>query len=178
MSGYFVDHLLVAAPDLEQGGMFLERELGVLPSPGGFHPGKGTCNALVGLSDDCYIEVLAPDLRQPAGFPLSRYLSDLEQPTLRWWSVRCASLERVESGLRNLNIQTGGIRTGSRTLTDGSELSWRLLVPQVHGLGAALPFFNIFQSDKSEFRADFSFETGTRTLAASSDFPVDISEML
>jgi len=42
-----IDHLVYAAPDLDAACAEIERRLGVAPSPGGQHIGRGTRNALV-----------------------------------------------------------------------------------------------------------------------------------
>lgn len=69
------DHLVVAADTLERGIDHVERCLGVRCAAGGRHPKLGTHNALLGLGQDRYIEVIAID---PAA----------ETPTMpRWFGL-------------------------------------------------------------------------------------------
>ena len=79
-----IDHLVIAAPDLEQGCAQVQEWFGVAPVFGGHHPGLGTRNALLGLSEDRYVEVLAPDPEQDAAHAAPSWLASLDQPVLAW----------------------------------------------------------------------------------------------
>ena len=136
-----VDHLLIAAPDLELGRDYAEALFGARPVPGGVHPGQGTRNALLGLEDDMYIEIIAPDPEQPADLPLSRYLAGQSRAALAWWCARCDDLEALGVTLREAGIEAGSVDRWSRKTPAGGELGWRLMMPDAPMLGAALPFF-------------------------------------
>ncbi len=136
-----LDHLLIAAPDLEAGRDFAESVFGTRPVIGGVHPGQGTRNALLGLEDDIYIEIIAPDPAQPAELPLSRFLASHDAPRLTWWCARCDELEVLQAAMHDASLEPGSIDPWSRQRPDGETLSWRLLMPNVPQLGAALPFF-------------------------------------
>ncbi len=136
-----IDHLLIAAPDLQSGSDFVKQQLGVAPVTGGVHPGMGTRNALLGLGDDSYLEVIAPDPLQSPELAMSAFLAGLESPALMWWAVRCAALDQVEIRVRQLGLNIVSKQPGSRSLPDGSELHWRVLLAEAEDLGSALPFF-------------------------------------
>ncbi|MFT5570883.1 MAG: hypothetical protein ACI9RP_002942, partial [Cyclobacteriaceae bacterium] len=56
-----IDHLVVAAPSIEEGINWSEQVLGHTPESGGVHAGYGTHNVLIGLGNDTYLEIVSPD---------------------------------------------------------------------------------------------------------------------
>jgi hypothetical protein len=56
-----LDHFVVAARTLDEGGAWLESRLGVVPVAGGKHSTMGTHNRLLSLGPGLYIEVIAVD---------------------------------------------------------------------------------------------------------------------
>lgn len=136
-----IDHLLIGTPELEQGCQAIFELFGVEPVMGGSHPGHGTRNALLGLEDDIYIEILAPDPMQPADLPSAKYLRGLKQTSLMWWAARCHDFDAIAERLQQQNIDIQSRGPWSRRLPDGHELKWELLIPGGSGFNAALPFF-------------------------------------
>lgn len=61
-----LDHLVLAARDLEEGTAWLENHLGVPLSPGGAHAAMGTHNRLLRLGPSLYLELIAIDPHAPA----------------------------------------------------------------------------------------------------------------
>lgn len=124
-----VDHLVVAAADLEAGAAWLEAHLGVPLAPGGRHAAMGTHNRLLKLGPKLYLELIAIDPAAPA--PARRRWFGLDDPALRekiaarphliHWVARCedivgASAACAESPGEILELSRGDFR-------------WRITVP-------------------------------------------------
>ena len=95
-----LDHLVVAASDLDQGARWVKELLGVALEPGGRHTDFGTHNRLLSLGPDSYLEVIAidpdaPDPGRPRWFELDTPAMDsrlARGPALVHWVVRAPSL--------------------------------------------------------------------------------------
>ncbi|ARO15170.1 hypothetical protein BVG79_01826 [Ketogulonicigenium robustum] len=61
MSDLALDHIAVCARTLDEGCDWVEARLGVRPRAGGKHARYGTHNALLGMGEGFYFEVIAPD---------------------------------------------------------------------------------------------------------------------
>ena len=128
-----LDHLAVAARDLDEGRAAVEAALGVTLQRGGRHARFGTHNLLLGLEDGLYLEVIAidPDAPGPDGarwFDLDRFESD---PRLQCWICRSDDLDRDLARF----AEAGEVVPLAR-----GDLSWRMAVPR----GGVLPFDNLF----------------------------------
>lgn len=136
-----IDHLVYAAPDLDEAVGRLEELLGVRPAPGGSHPGEGTRNAILGLGDGAYLEVLAPDPGQPPrDRPLWLGLEGLTRPRLTAWAVRASDLEGSRADATQAGVRLGAVLEGSRRRPDGSLLAWRLTDPRQRAAEGLVPF--------------------------------------
>ncbi|MBD3647847.1 MAG: VOC family protein [Pseudomonadales bacterium] len=126
--------------DLEAGITEIEDLTGVRATFGGFHPGNGTCNALVSLSDLQYLEIIAPDPEQGLGGTLGEELIGQRGPSIRTWAVAAPALDDVAQTLTTLGMAGEVIEMG-RTRPDGVQLNWRILTVSAHGFGNLMPFF-------------------------------------
>lgn len=126
-----VDHLVVAAPDLDEAVEAVESALGLELEAGGSHPGLGTRNRLLGLGAGAYLEVIAPDPEQPEpDAPRPFGIDQLETPTLVTWALAVGG--GVESdGVASDDSPSGyqPFRSMSRRRPDGGTLSWKIAFP-------------------------------------------------
>lgn len=137
-----VDHLVYAAPDLAAGIAQVERLLGVKAIPGGQHPGWGTRNALIGLGDNTYLEIIGPDPDQPKPNRPRRFgIDDLHAPRLVTWAAKGTDLEAIVENAKSRGLDLGQVQAGSRRRPDGVLLSWRLTVSPALNEGGIVPFF-------------------------------------
>ncbi len=129
-----LDHLVIAAPDLDTGADWVLRQTGLGLAPGGEHPLMGTHNRLLSLGDAAYLEVIAinpaaPAPGHPRWFDLDRFDG---QTALRTWVVRCDDLD---AALARAPEGSGTPRDFAR-----GDLRWRMAVPE----DGRLPFDNLF----------------------------------
>lgn len=132
-----IDHLVIAAPQLETGMDVVERRLGVRPVPGGRHPAFGTHNALVALGPRTYLEVIAPD---PGLDPPIRGrvfgVDGIREPRLVTWALADDAIDATAAAAPDL----GPVEAGRRERPDGTVLAWRLTDPYAMPLDGAVPF--------------------------------------
>ena len=138
-----IDHLVFASVDLPNATALVAELLGVTPTPGGSHVGKGTRNELLSLGGATYLEVIGPDEAQPAPDGARPFgIDELIEPALVAWCVRPSRpLREIISAAREAGIEFGDVSAMSRRRPDGVLLEWELTVPQFDGpFGRALPF--------------------------------------
>lgn len=119
-----IDHLVVVVRDLSVAAAGYT-SLGFTVVPGGRHA-VGTENALIGLQDGAYIELLA-------------FFEAME--THRWWRPRerggglvdfCAATDDLPAdlaALRSAGVEVDDPRPQTRTRPDGHVLRWKLAIP-------------------------------------------------
>ena len=119
-----IDHLVIAATDLDAGAAAVEKCLGVAPGPGGRHPLMGTRNRLLSLGEGAYLEVIAVD---PDAAPPGRArwfgLDDFDgPPTLAHWVLR---VDDLAAALGEAPIGMGEVIGFAR-----DDLEWSMAVPR------------------------------------------------
>ncbi|MBI3792086.1 MAG: VOC family protein [Gemmatimonadetes bacterium] len=132
-----IDHLILGVDDLEKGMSEFASKTGVKPMKGGIHPGRGTQNALVGLGNGRYLEILAPS-REP-GTPADARVA-FAALTPSGWALHTDNLGGVIATLRGAAFVVSDARAGARTRPDGAKLAWQAADVGGAGLDAA-PFF-------------------------------------
>lgn len=137
-----VDHLVYAVPHLDSAIASLEKRLGIRPAAGGRHEGRGTRNALIGLGDRVYLEILGPDPEalapdRPRWFGVDRLVA----PRLAGWAAAGKDLEALVESAGRDGVELGAVSEGSRRQADGVLLSWLLTEPAPPPGDRILPFF-------------------------------------
>ncbi len=117
-----LDHIAIAATDLDQGADWVQRSLGIRPEPGGRHAHFGTHNCLLGLEDGLYLEVIAIDPEAPPPgqarwFDLDRFSG---APRISNWICRTDDLEGAQAALPGI---------GAQVRLERGDLRWRMAVP-------------------------------------------------
>ncbi|EHK65888.1 VOC family protein [Achromobacter arsenitoxydans] len=134
-----IDHIVIAAADLDSGSEYVAGILGIAPQGGGAHPRMGTHNRVLGMADGVYLEVIAidPDAPPPTrprwfGLDQGDIRARLEQgPFLAHWAARVeAPLDLTRMQAEHPNRIPPAI-----PMTRG-DLRWRLTVPDDGSLPA------------------------------------------
>lgn len=124
-----VDHLVVAAAELEAGAAWLQERLGVKLADGGRHAAMGTHNRLLRLGQRCYLELIAIDpAAPPPGRP--RWFG-LDDPVLQTRLVAHPRLVHWVAG--NVNAERACAACpeplGELLELARDSLRWRITVP-------------------------------------------------
>ncbi len=126
-----LDHLVVAARDLDEGTAFVQDLLGMPLEPGGKHTAMGTHNCLLNLGDGAYLEVITTDPDAPApdrphwfGMDTQEVKRKLEAgPILLHWVARA----KKDITLQNTDISEDIF--GRVTPMQRGDLNWLITVP-------------------------------------------------
>lgn len=122
-----LDHLVYAAPDVDELVEEFGHRSGVRPVLGGRHVGRGTRNYLVSLGGAAYLELIGPDdPGAPGGRPSVFGIDRLERPRLAAWVVRPSDIDASVRRSRDRGYDPGDIAPLSRRTPDGRLLEWRL----------------------------------------------------
>jgi hypothetical protein len=132
-----IDHVIYAVGDLDIAAARFADELGLGSVAGGNHPGWGTANRIVPLGQD-YVELIGVvDRAEAAASAFGRGVMEAvaggDRPM--GWAVATDDLQSVAS---RLDLE---VVRGSRTLPDGSTLSWRLAGVAHAMVTGGFPFF-------------------------------------
>ena len=137
-----LDHIVVAAPSLDEGVAYVRDMTGLEVPKGGEHPHMGTHNHLLRLGADQFLEVIAVNPDAPV--PDRPRWFDLDHPVqtrLAHWVVRCSDMATTRMHLPEA-------LGPALSLTRG-DLRWQLTVPEDGSLpmGGAMPSLLEWESD-------------------------------
>ena len=151
-NGLSIDHIVIAATNLEQGARFIREQLGVDIPFGGVHETMGTHNLLMQLGDSVFLEVIAinPDGAAP-GQPRWYGLDDpyvraaiADEPALVGWVANTNSIDTVLAA-----AVKGGMDFGKSVPVTRGGLSWKFGLPHDGRLLGAgmLPYIIEWETD-------------------------------
>ena len=126
-----LDHLVVAAKNLDEGSVFVQDLLGVPLEPGGKHTAMGTHNRLLNLGDGTYLEVITVDPDAPAPDRLRWFGMDSQEiqkrlekgPALLHWVARA----KKDTSLKDAEVSKDIF--GRVTPMQRGDLSWLITIP-------------------------------------------------
>ena len=148
-----LDHILLGCNDLQRGIDFVYEQTGVRAEFGGVHPGNGTQNALLSLGTNRYLEIIAPDPKQPASADARDLRSLDDDPALVGWAAHHADLDAFARALKKEGFDIEGPLPGSRKRPDGRVLNWKVMrLRQDPTL--LLPFFIEWSADSTHPSVD------------------------
>ncbi len=144
-----LDHLVYAVPNLEMAMDDIEQRFGIRPVYGGKHENQGTHNALIGLGNRQYFEIIAVDPNNKRiSSPRWMGVDLIEKPMLTRWAAKTNDIENRANYLKSCIPLLGSIDRGSRRLSDNSLLEWTLTLPLPGPVVEILPFFIDWKSSE------------------------------
>ena len=135
-----VDHLVWYCADLAEGERYFAERMDRGSVYGGVHPGEGTANRLLSLSDATYLEILGRDPAQ-AETSLAPEIRGLSGSGLYHWAIGGVDLSELRQRASAAGLAGSELVTGGRTLPDGRWLGWKCFGLHNHRFGALVPFF-------------------------------------
>lgn len=138
-----LDHIVIAAPDFDEAVKEFENMTGIKPSIVGSLRGLGTKSARVGLDNNAYIEIVAPDPKNsgPVGAALAK---DLEDGTLipYHYAIRSSEVEDMKDNQvpNDLGWQPDHISMFGAA-PNGAPKKWEMLYMYGHKIGGCVPFY-------------------------------------
>ncbi|MFW2381649.1 MAG: VOC family protein [Acidimicrobiales bacterium] len=137
-----LDHVVIGGTDLGLLVAWWRRQTGVDPARGGVHEGFGTRNALIGVDDATYVELISHDPGQPEpAQPRPFGIDDLEPGSLQLCTFVLAvgDIAEATDAVKDVGLDPGPVRAMHRTRSDGTELRWELAIPAQPGMRGTLP---------------------------------------
>lgn len=136
-----LDHVLWAAPDLDEGAKTIERLTGVTPAGGGVHPGLGTRNSLIALDHGAYFEIIAPDPAQDLSGNRGGRIAAQTRAGLMTFAIASDELASLSEAAWRNGLGVNGPVAMHRNTPSGGRLEWTILYLENARFGEAFPFF-------------------------------------
>ncbi|MDF1728640.1 MAG: VOC family protein [Sulfitobacter sp.] len=144
-----LDHIIWATPDLDSGSDLFARLTGVTPGGGGSHPGFGSRNRLVSLSDSTYLELLAPDPAQDLPGTWGAQVAALNGPQMFSFCLASNDFDETAQAAKAAGFAVEEPQAMSRETAPGNWLRWRIMRLTDPRWPGRLPFFIDWQGAPS-----------------------------
>jgi len=140
-----LDHVVLAAADLDTAIAEFEQKTGVKPVKTGFINGLGITKARVAFEGSSFLEIIAPDPERqgPIGALLQQSADQLGNGLILFhWAIRLSTAQKLSSEVQAPKMgYTPDFLTMKGPCNDGSIKKWDMLYLYGHALGGVCPFF-------------------------------------
>jgi hypothetical protein len=135
-----LDHIVLAAPDLEEAMKDFQKRSGIEPIIAGTIKGLGIKCARVSFNDSTYLEIIAPDPAGPG--PIGQLIKarGIKELTPFHYAVRLSRTEALKDEVGKFGYTPDHI-TMFGAKPDGTPRKWEMLFLYGHKLGGTCPFF-------------------------------------
>lgn len=140
-----LDHVVLAAPSLDEAVVLVEERTGIRAKPGGRHP-TGTANALIAFTVDGgrsrhYLELIGPDAESGvAQEDVETFgIRHLTGPRVAAYALHPDDIDADAAAAEAAGFDLGDVSPYSRTTPTGDLLEWRLTLPP-SGQSPEIPF--------------------------------------
>lgn len=154
----FLDHIVVATPDLDATAHAVEAATGVRLSPGGIHPDLGTRNLLASFGRGSYIEFIGLDADSASRGSAPRdsapfRLDARTKAEVATWAAHVPDPDRTLDAARLKGFDFGSLHPGQRLTPEHELLRWRLTDIYAAEPSGVLPFIIDWGSSVSPARS-------------------------
>jgi chemotaxis protein histidine kinase CheA len=135
-----LDHIVLAAPDLDEAIKEFETKTGLAPVVAGTIKGLGIRCARVSFSDATYLEIIAPDPNGPG--PIGELIKKMKltDAVPFHYAIRTSKAEELKDEVGKFGYTPDHI-TMFGAKKDGTPKKWEMLYLYGHKLGGICPFF-------------------------------------
>ena len=135
-----IDHIVLAAPDLEEAMEQFEKMTGIGAVVAGSINGLGIKCSRISFNDSSYIEIIAPDPKSSG--PIGQLLKSkgITELTPFHFAIRSTKVEALKDEVKKFGYVPDHI-TMFGGHKDGTPMKWEMLYLYGHNMGGICPFF-------------------------------------
>jgi Glyoxalase-like domain len=135
-----IDHIVLAAPDLEEALEQFQKMTGIEAKIFGSINGIGIRCARISFNDSTYLEIIAPDAKQPGPIGQLIKAKGIKELTPFHFAIRSSKTEQLKDEVGKYGYVPDHITMfgGSK---DGTPKKWEMLYLYGHKLGGICPYF-------------------------------------